>query len=726
MQEEPVPILGFRRNALIQRTGRGGHVTYWRYLLSDDKYMYVMQVQVGKAPKNSLPYERWELRKHLGLFGTVIQEIEEIVCPKWMLNAEPDSEASNDIASKWNKIAWAIDEAGDLLITDERVRAHYIKEAAKLAEVKEPRIRSLLTRYFYYGQHKYALMSLDPFKGAGGVKRFNITKVKMGRPNDNVVLDSGTKFTGRNMTPYYYRRWKEVLWEEYVGGNKSVSEAYEVLLLRLRAFNRGADGQIVSYPIAPEKLPERALFLRYGAKVVKEFDMKRAKLGELEWGNKHAALKGHSEDLTHRVIDIYDFDGMEFNIEVLYGEIPAGKPNVLLAVDRRSRAVVGWYIWIGKENGFAYKHCLFSAFTSKESRLLRYNVSHLTGFVYGVCEQAMFDRGPGISLEVTKSVTERIRVDGLMTRPRDAKGKAVVENVNGILQKKLADLPGAYKRTDSIRDQDKQRDAAACAKIEYEKFVQLLLCAVSDYNLYTVVSDLLTADMIKAKVKPNPKAVFLWNRNQRRGDAAYDWPPAAIYKNLLERREVVATNGVVTVSKATYRSDALALYYEQWNSGPGKKRQGPLITVYIFAETDKILVWEKSDGSLVVLEMMDRYKKQYEDSPGWLHNFINQLKNGRERIQRLDQAKKATLSIAKEKAIREADGLPKNRVVKGEKSANRAKGNSRIVGEDLSENLRLLGHGAKEPTKGDSINAEVGLVGYRKPNRNDISEDPDW
>src|SRR5689334_18967330 len=130
MEEELIPILGFRRGALIQRTGRGGHVTYWRHLLSDNEHMYVMKVQVGKAPKNSLPYERWELRKHLGLFGTVIQEVEEIVCPDWMLNAKPSAEEKREIALKWNMIAWAIAEAGDALITDEKVRAHYTKEAA--------------------------------------------------------------------------------------------------------------------------------------------------------------------------------------------------------------------------------------------------------------------------------------------------------------------------------------------------------------------------------------------------------------------------------------------------------------------------------------------------------------------------------------------------------------------------------------------------------------------
>lgn len=726
MHEETVPILGFRRTALLQRVGSGGHLTHWRHLMSDENYMYVMQVKVGTCPKNSLSYERWELRKHLGLFGTVIQEIEEAVCPTWMRTAQPGADEKNEIALKWNMIAWIVTEAGDSLIVDPAARARYIKEAAANAGVKEPRIRSLLTRYFYFGQHQYALMSLHRFKGAPGVERFNITNKKMGRPNDNVVLDPSTKFTGRNMTSYYLGRWKEVLWEEYVLGNKNVSEAYEVLLLRLRGFNRGPDGSVVSYPISAEKLPERALFLRYGAKIIREFEMKRKKVGDLEWNNKFSARRGHSEDLAHGVIDIYDFDGMEFNIELLYGGKHVGRPNVLLAVERRSRAVVGWYVWLGNENGYAYKHCLFNAFTSKEARLARYEMAHLRGFVHGVCEQAFFDRGPGISLNVTVTVTERIRVDGLITRPREAKGKSVVENVNGILQKQLADLPGAFRRTDSIRDQDKHKSAEAKAAVEFGRFMQLFLCAISDYNLYTVVSDLLTSDMLKAKVEPNPKAVFLWNRSQRRGDAAYDWPPAAIYKNLLERCEVTATNGLVTISKAVYRSEELSQYYEHRNSGPQNKKESPTIVVYKFAETDEILAWERPDGSLSILEMMERYKKQYDDSARWLHLFINRLKNAQERVQRLEKTKGATLSAAKERTMREVDGLPKKRVEKGGKRANRVESNSEVVNEDLSQNLRMLRHDTQTPSKSGGTVTGSTLVGYRKPSRNGMSEDIEW
>ncbi|WP_220808074.1 hypothetical protein [Noviherbaspirillum aridicola] len=634
-------------------------------------------------------------------------------------------------ALKWNMIAWIVDDAGDALVTDATARAKYIKEAAKVAGVKEPRIRMLLTRYYYYGAHPNALMSLDGFKGGPGVSRLGITTNKVGAPNANVLLNPNTKFKGRGMSKYYLRIWKQVLWEQYALGNKSVSEAYEVLLLRLVAKNRSDSGEIVSYPISPEKLPERSLFLRHGREIISEFEMKREKLGDLDWKNRFAGQRGHAEDLTHGVIDIYDFDGMEFNIELLYGQPEnklkhVGKPNVLLAVDRASRAVVGWYAWLGKENGFAYKHCLFNAFTPKETRLMRYGVPELGGFVYGVCEQAFFDRGPGISLKVTQAVTERIRVDGLLTRPREAKGKSVVENVNGIFEGRLSELQGGYKRTKSIRDQDKHRAAEALAKIEYDVFMRLLLCAISDYNLYTNVSHLLTGDMLRGGIRPNPKAIFLWNRNQDRGDATYEWPPSLLYKNLLERVEVTVTNGVVTVGKAKYRSDLLTRHYEQWNSGPHDKTVSPPVTIYKFAETDEILAWEQPDGSISLLEMTERGKRQYQDSPQWLHSYINKMTVALAREQRVDKAKNGFLPAAKEKAIRDADGYPSPRIVKGEKRLNRAKANSEIVAEQFASKLEILGQIAITPPAAPLPAKERQLIGYRKPSVQIHADDDGW
>lgn len=729
MNEEYVtPILGFPRSALLERTSPGGKKTYWRHLLSDEQNMYVMETDIGKAPKNSRPIVRWPLRKSTALFGTAIKEVEESVIPTWMREASLDENETSALALKWNNIAWIVAEGGDTLITDENERARLIKAAAEDAEVTAPWIRTLLTRHFYFGEHRNALMDLSKFKGAKGVKRFNSTKVKMGRPNDNKVLDPGTKFTGQNMKPRYLRIWTQVLEETFAMGNKSVTECYEVLLLRLRIRNKGKDGKTVSWPISPEKQPERALFLRYGRDIVKALELKRKKLGHLEWGNVYAGRRGHAEDLARGILEIYDFDGTEFNCEILYGKTHAGKPNALFAVERKSRAIVGWFVWLGKENGYAYKHCLFNAFLSKEAWLARYDVGHLTGFVYGVCDQAVFDRGPGISISVSTALTQKIRVDGLITRPREGKGKGVVENVIGLLQNLFADIDGGFKRTRAVRDQETHKNAEVLAKLDFDTFMALLLHAISDHNNFMAAGHLLDANMLKAGVAPNPKAIFMYNRAQRRGDASYEWPAAALYKNLLHRAELTATGGVVTVDRAKYEADELTSFYENYNGGPTKRVSAPTIVTYRFAETDAILLWEREDGSWVTLHNMARFQAGYEDRSRWLVRLVNMLKNSTERTQRAAKVKSGTFSAAKEKAIQAVDGLPSKRPAKGVKAAQRAAAHAEMQDEAFRNNVLLKELYPLAPSA-DADDATVepdSLVGYRKPNPADLTDGMDW
>jgi hypothetical protein len=727
MHEDTIPIRGFPRGALLKRMGAGGKVTYWRHLLSDTVNMYVMEVKPGACPKNALPYQRWPIKTHLGLLGTVIQQIEESVCPMKMLDQDFQDDEKVAISLKWNMIAWIVADGGDSLVTNESIRSSYVKLAAESAKVKEPYIRSLLTRHYYYAENKYALMAMNHLKGAPGRSRFNITKQKMGRPNDNVILKPNTKFTGKNMTPYYLNRWTDVLMDEYVMGNKNVSEAYEILVRKLKGHNRGPDGNVVSFPVAPEKLPERALFLAYGADIIREQELKKKKLGSLEWNTSVSAQRGHAEDLADGVIEIYDLDGMEFNIELLFGDKPVGKPLVMLAVSRRSRAVVGWYCGLGNENGYAYKHCLFNAFTSKEDRLERFGVSHLTGFVYGVCDWAMFDRGPGISISASKVITKQLRIDAVMTSPRDAKGKAVVENVNGIFQNLLSELPGGFKRTVHVRDKDKHKGAPVDAALDFDQFMKLLLCAISDFNLHTDVSHLMTEAMLKEKnFRPCPKRVFMWHRMSRRGDAAYDWPAQAIYKNLLNRHELLAARGIVTLGKAHYRSDELSTYYDQWNSGPSNQLKSPVVVVYSFAETDEILAWERSDGTLSILEMMKRDKQTYAGAPQWLHTLINRLKNAMAREQRATKKRTAALPAAKEQIIRETDGVMPARVDKSSKRENRKIADANLTDIDHADNLKLLTGQVRGGDTKQAAPIDQRLVGYGKPNADSEFSDIDW
>lgn len=690
-------VVPFPKMALLQRSERSGKVSLWRYLCSDAAYLYVMRVKEGKATKNSRAAVRWDLRQVAGLFGTTIVHIEECICPPWMLNAALSDKEKSRTVAKQNMLLWMLEEGADELVTKSKRLNELLKEAAKLHNVEVPYIRALLTRHFYYGGHENALMSLHRGKGGRGVSRLGSTTKKMGRPNDNVVLDANTALCGRNMSRKLLARWKDVLWEDYVQKNVTMAESYERLLRQLGGYNRDANNKVQFFPIDPRKLPERALFFHYATKLIAEFDMKKAKVGAVHWHQKFAARTGTSDDLCQDAIDIYDMDGMEFNIELIdekgkkRGNV--GKPLVVLAVARGSTAVVGWFISLGRENNMAYRYCLFNAFTPKAARLDKYNLSHLRGFVHGGVEQIFVDRGPALARISVKAVTEVMKVDMLIAKPGQGESKAIVENVNGRFQHALSDLPGAFKRTNFLRDKAQHAAAEATAAITYSQFVVLLLNAISDHNLFTPVSAKLTKEMRAAGVKPNPKSVFLWHRSLKRGDAASEWPESLVYKKLLRGRECLAPRGVVTWSRNEYSSSDLAQHFDTWISKPHGKDVSPQVMVYRLEEDETILLWEKPDGSLAKLQ-----KRRVDTNPGdasewWERDHYNRLDNADERKQRAQRVKDGTLSDAKEGVMASADGLPKKkgRLKPGEKTKNRQDANERLYADTALEALKNLG-----------------------------------
>lgn len=724
----------FPRMALLARSGRFGRETLWRYLCADEQALYVIPVSRDSPCKNSQAPVAWPRNLVAGLIGQTIVQIEEVVCPRWMLEATLSEDETCRIAEKFNLIAWMLETGGDLLISDSSVRGALISECAKTFKVHKPWIRTLLTRHFYYGGHKNALMHLNRFKGAPGVSRFDITKKKMGRPNDSMCVGATASLAGRNMTRWHLRALIDVVREQFAYKNNSARDIYDRWRFRMVGINRGSDGVLVSYPVRAKMLPERPLVLKYAAQIVHKLELQKKRIGSLEWNRKFGAKRGHSEDLASDSIDIYEVDGMEFNIELLFGERTGrsrhvGKPLVMLAVCQRSHAIVGWYVSLGRENGLAYKHCLFTAFTPKEEHLSRWGVPHLSGLVYGTCQKVIFDRGPGISISPTEAITGRLRVDMTLTKPQYAEGKGVVENVNALLQKMFGSLPGAFERTESILDQDKHSKSERDAAITYGKFMQLLLKAISDHNLYSDVTHLVTRQMLDDKgrrIQPNPKSIFLYNLSNRHGDAACNWPDSTIYKWLLDSEMLRAPKGVVTRGKAQYRSDELSKYYEDWKTRPHGGETSPSIQVLMFQETTQFLLWERADGSLSPLRAMDRSERRFGTCNQWEHGYVNKLLNNELRKQNHREIESATFGREKQKVLADASGKREPAPKLGAKRLNREVVNRALKEDAARTEFEILG--VPLPDESYAI-CERGVSGVTSSDdfvESDVVVDVDW
>ncbi|TCG05115.1 hypothetical protein BZM27_36085 [Paraburkholderia steynii] len=689
-------ISPFPRMALLVRRGRGGHEAFWRFLCVSGGHAFLLKMS-AKPPKNSRMPEAWSVDDvmHMKKSG-VLRLIGERFIPAWMEGSLTDEEKLES-AYKRDLVLEVIDKAGgDAIITDKAVRSRVLRDASR-GGTQVAQIMTWLTRHWYYGEHINALATNNVGKGGKGVPKA-VGVDKKGRPNSNVVLNPKTSYKGANFKRKWKKMFADILYKAFCDNNLDMPEAIDVLYLRAVGYYKQGN-KTLTRPINPRKLPERSYLLRWGHRVLKTIAAQRAKLGEKEWEQRKRSRRGNAEDVTQRVIDIYDIDGMEFNGFIRFGKlrIDVGKPVVMLAVDRRSRAVVGFYVYLGRENGTAYRKCIFSAFMPKEEILVKYGMGHLRGFVYGTAQAVFLDRGPGIGDGQKETIVNRLRLPMLMAAPGRGEAKGVVENVNGRYERRLADMLGFYKRGGSDRDEWKRKLASSTSAIEFHQFMQLLLAAISEYNLGANVTHLVDVKKFTEKTKPSPYDVFLANKLRKRGDGSFEWPQELIYTHLLDKYPRSAPRGVVRVGSAHYSSEALRAYADKWEAARRPGQKSAQVEVFAFSETKQFLLWKHpDDGRLCLLKATKQTAANVADVTDWVHSFINKVKQADLRVQRLKGATMGTLSRQKEKVLADVDGAPPPATSSSGRRANRKAAHEEMQTEEFAEGALTAGVPAHE------------------------------
>lgn len=310
-----------------------------------------------------------------------------------------------------------------------------------------------------------------------------------------------------------------------------------------------------------------------------------------------------------------DIDGTVADCFLRFGDAAVAingvlKPTVLLAVDRSSRAILGWYVTYRAEDADSYLACVFSACTDKEDELARWGVSNLDGMVYG-CPSAVFvDRGAGISEKVQRALVGQMRQRLLMAEPGKGEAKGDVEQMMDYFQEQIVELTGAThgepikgkgpdKDAARKRNREKLRKATSGATLTLEQFMRALLTAISRYNLHADMRRLRNRMMLEASVPPVPKHMFLFNMAMRAGDAAWELTEEMVIRRLAKRFETTAPGGMVSRDKREFTSMELrnrAIEYEALNNG----RSMPFVGYELF--TSKLHALWDDNGYFVELE----------------------------------------------------------------------------------------------------------------------------
>ncbi|MCE4058715.1 hypothetical protein LXM60_00635 [Pandoraea sputorum] len=526
-----------------------------------------------------------------------------------------------------------LEELGERSFLNGPASKAVIKRVAIFFGISQQMVREYFERYLFYGGHERSQYPHDANKGASGVTSrkprpaAGAHELRSGAPTSAERVWDKKGGTKKSLTPGLAKRWALFAVGRASKGVKSLTEVANEFVKTLVGYNRASNGDVVAYPRAEKYIPS----IRYLVGLVSKAFSKARHAYETSaaWtsGGKRQLSGREARQLAESDRMVFDMDATVLDNYLKYGGRQivfdgVERPTLLLAVDRGSCAIVGWHIYFGPENNEAYRSCLFSAFTPKERELVRWNVQHLTGMVYGCASKIFVDRGPGVSEEARLAIVESLKVHMVMARPGDPRGKGHVESILGQVMKRLSKLPGSTHTTgDEAEDRVRRLSAKKAICPTLDEFMRAFLSAVDEHNRTLDCRKLLTDDMLKAGVEPVPKGIFDYNYSTRRGRDMLEWPEEEIYKRLCTRLQYTATNGKVVIKNHSFFSASLNTYaqeYYRMNSN-----RWPKVNLLRIPNAPNYLIWERDDQRLEVLNGNSEVRNSFI----WVNDYVNLLAN---------------------------------------------------------------------------------------------------
>lgn len=690
------------------KTQKNGRELIFRYLTENKVQLWMMEIgeatdgvvklhKPSKTRKLRVVWRKSDVRRWLQ--SEMLRHVEERGIPSRMSAMEIPAGVDPELDDK-RELVQHIEKWGDDVIMSEQVYIKAMRDAASLFDINIITVKAWFERSLFYGGHENANVVHNWNKGGPSIPRRGLRDEKgqylknMGRPTDAERIDPNTPYKRKRLTSRVRSSWCNFIKLQVMGDENEIHVILDKFKLTRVGYNCAEDGSLRTFPIDPKFLPDDVYMKKIGRPVLRLAQLARDKERLHQPGYRRRLSGGNASELAHGDLSVLDIDATPADNYLLYGDEQIiidgyGKPTVLLAVDRGSDAIVGWFVTFGTENADCYKSCIFSAYTPKERELARWGVSHLKGMVYGCASQIFIDRGPGMSERAQLAIVSRLRTDMLIAMPGDPRGKGHGEEVMGMFQRELAHIQGSVHTTGDP-DIDRQRRLTAKKKaIPMKVFMATLLTVISMRNLRLDARHLLTDRMLRSENKPAPVPIeiYLYNKGTRRGDFDWDWPEETIYRNLCEFKERPARDGKVKIKKHVYFSSelkALASEYKKLHGGKTIE-----VKTWQIPCAPSSLIWEQPDGSLDVLDATPQSANAFGDGFAWEHDFIGRLKN-RARLAALHKSRKApsvmqTVSAATQ---RDMEGVERNAAVTSKRGGSLAEAKAKAKAKELEEKQR--------------------------------------
>lgn len=562
------------RNTLL-RALKSGQLRRVIWSSPDTSTVYLMDVS-GEIPRGSRMPELMTKDAFVQFFKSGWSVVPNSLPAQIM--SLPDSELS-EVAVETRDRNWTVieslvgSEESILRTLNKQTRPEAIRAAATAANVSVPRVYRLLMLYFWYGVGKF---SLTPrFADRGTLKSGKETKAgpKRGRPNAVTKLEGATKYQGRNVNHHDLSKFTVALDEYWAGEHLSMSETYKAMKDKLYvASNQHLVGNSTKHKVLEHNIPTFHQFRYHAQLIIANLGLWEKRTGRKDWAQYVMSRTGNAADIALGPTDIYDMDVVELKCIAVTETNPPetiGNVKACLAVDRASRAIVGFHFFTSAESWEHYRTTLFRAFTSTQKHLEQLGFAdlaeHAPDFAADAwCNSIYVDRGPARGREGFNAVVEGLRLERAIAPTSRGDMKAVVESINGKFQRQVARLPGGYNRVAGARNKERTKNAKVMARLTTKQISKFLAAAVAEHNEFHEVPELLTQRMLYDKVPPVPVAIFNWGKANLMGATSRDHvSEAELYLRLLPSFNVAVTRTGVRHKGYHFSSPELVKFRHQ-------------------------------------------------------------------------------------------------------------------------------------------------------------------
>ncbi|MCA8287321.1 hypothetical protein [Burkholderia vietnamiensis] len=479
--------------------------------------------------------------------------------------------------------------------------AKVVREIAFKGKLSESAVRKLFAHVWNFGCDRNACISLHERCGASGKQRIGAA-VKSGRKSS---LELREDFVGRPSQFDDIRIFEVALTEFWAKRGLSLNETHRRMREDLYVISNGirdTKGNLLKFPVDGRLVPTIHQFKHRAPEIIERLDLLAIRVGQKAMRERNGDRVGHSSDLADNGLDVFDLDGTLHQMHLLGGWdgwTHVNNPTVMLAVDRESHAIVGFYDGLTHENWDAYRLCLFSAFTPKDKLLAELGLPPEAWPLHGRCAAAYFDRGPAISEAAKEALCDELKIERALARPNTPTDKGLVESIIKRTQELMAEHQGSVSTSKNIRTQEKRRKLKKQALHTPREFRYFLVMAIIEHNTQTTLPQrLLTAEMRADGCVHTPQSAFIWYQNERRGDHAMTISDEEIYIKLLPRKEKAVRSNGIQIESVSYSSQALREFRYKHQSRSGLKAKNAMITILLDPIRPGVIYWAREDGSI--------------------------------------------------------------------------------------------------------------------------------